>query len=81
MVSCILNFISLVLLLMETTLVDDQGGESVSLITVTEDFVAIILNGEELATVNSAGGTIAFFIFVGLDMYIQKMVQVPLRAC
>lgn len=80
MVSCNFNAAT-GLLFIETTFVADQKVELFSLITVVEVLVAIILNAVEWATVNKTGGTIAFFIFAGLGMYIQKMVQLPLRAC
>jgi hypothetical protein len=58
-----LYFISLVLALMETTLEEDQDDVSVSLITVALVFVAMILKGEAIATVNNVGGIIGRLIF------------------
>lgn len=41
---------------METTLAEDQDGVSFSAITVALLFVAMILNGDAIATVNNIGG-------------------------
>jgi hypothetical protein len=48
---------------MEKILAAGKKDAFVSLITVADDLVAIILSGKPLATVNNAGGAIAFFIF------------------